>query len=1013
LWRFSKQEARLKDGSNCQITNRITLNMSYKVLKIGQKNSLLSSIFLKAVLLLLMTLVTSNHSNAQTRLSQEAWVDSVYNHLTLYERIGQLFMVRAYSRGDINESEKIKNLIYNNNIGGVCFFQGIPEKQVQLTNQYQSMSKVPLMIAMDAEWGMGMRFPDRAMNFPKQLTLGAIQDNNLIYEFGKEVAEQCKRMGVHINFAPVADINNNPNNPVINDRSFGENKNNVAAKSIAYFKGLQENGVMACGKHFPGHGDTDIDSHYDLPVIHHDMKRLENMELYPFREMITAGVDAFMIAHLHIPAIDNRENRATTLSQKAVDELLRKKMKFNGLIITDALDMKGVSKHFKSGELELEAFLAGNDILLLSEDVFKAQKLISDKITSGEIKKSFLEASVKRILRAKYKYVIHQSKILDESKVTEFLNRPEAHSIKSKLIENAITLVSNKSDVVPFKNINGKIFLTIAIGTPKKNEFQHRIDNYALAKHYNASKEISREKYHEITNALKIADHVIVSLHDLGKSPKNNFGITPSAIELIKDIQKQSNMVLCVFGSPYSLKNFEDIETMVLAYEDDALTRDITAQSLFGAHDIKGHLPVSASENMKEGMGILKPSLGRLGFAIPERMKVSSQKLMLIDSIAEEIISKQAAPGCQILVAKDGKVVWNKAYGYFDYEKKNPVTTEALYDIASITKILAGTFSTMYLYDQKKLDIHQPLSHYLPELADEKIGNVHLDKLLSHYGGLKAYIPFYKQTLLSEKGNHSINPTYYTARRTEEFGLPVAKRLFMRTDFADTIFEQIYKSDIRPFSKYLYSDLGFIIIPKIIERITGEKFDLLLDTVFYRSLGMQKTAFNPLLRFPAQNIVPSEKDDYWRMQIVQGTVHDMTAAMLGGVSGHAGLFSNSLDLAIAMQMLLNGGTYGGVRYFDSKTIETFTSRAKYSSRRALGFDMKELNSHNSRNMGDKASSLSFGHLGFTGTCVFVDPVHNLIYVFLSNRTYPTMENKKLQKEEYRKVIHDYIYAALL
>ncbi len=940
---------------------------------------------------------------------EETWVDSIFETLTLDQKIGQMMMIRAFSKGDKSEEKKILALIEKEDVGGICFFQGSPNEQLRLNNLYQSKSKTPLLIAMDGEWGLGMRHRDSTISYPKQLMLGAIQDNNLIYEMGKDIGRQCKRIGVNVNFAPVADVNNNIHNPVINDRSFGEDKINVAAKSYAYMQGLQEAGVLASAKHFPGHGDTDVDSHHDLPIIKHDMDRLNNIELFPFKSLINLGIGSIMVAHLHIPALDKRSNRATTLSRPTVYDLLRTQLRFDGLIFTDAMEMKGVTKHFESGQADAEAVLAGNDIVLLPLDVVKAKAKIKAYIHEGKINQEQIDQSVRRILRAKYRYKNYDQ--LPAVGLREELNSNTYLSLKSKLIEEALTLVSNEDQIVPIKNQNQK-FLSVALGASEKTAFQKRLDDYGKFQHISHSRITLDQKAKTIYSA-KSKDVIIISLHNKGKKASNNFGLSQIELDFIQEISRKKTTILVLFGSPYALINFDQLDNVIVAYDSDNLIQDITAQSLFGVNPFLGKLPVTASPKYHLNLGITTPALGRLGFSIPERVGMNSSILNRINLVADTIMKTKAAPGCQVLLARKGKIIWHKAYGHFTYENKKEVSKEHIYDLASITKVLASTLSIMKLEEESEIDIDLPLQTYLPVADTSNKKDISLKAMMAHHGKLKPWIPFYENTIIKKKKKTSLNPAYYSETLKDSFSIPVAEHLFLRSDYTDTIVSKILGSDLRETDDYRYSDLGFYLAGFCVENKCLSSLDRYVNNTFYKPLGLHKTLFNPLNKIPKEAIIPSEKDDYFRNQTLQGEVHDMGAAMMGGVSGHAGLFSNAYEVSILAQMLLNGGYYGGRQYFKPRTIERYTQRHPFSTRRGIGFDMKELDRDKTLNISKLASDRTYGHYGFTGTAVFIDPIYDLVYVFLSNRTYPSMNNNKLNKNNYRTTIQSIAYEAIM
>ena len=945
-------------------------------------------------------------------IRNDQWAQQILDSMSLDEKLGQLFMIRAHSDLGQEHIDEVKRQIKKYHVGGLCFFQGTPEKQAKLTNEYQQLSKTPLLIAVDAEWGLGMRFKKTAISFPRQLTLGAIQDNRLIYEMGKEVAEQCRRIGIHVNFAPVVDVNNNPENPVINNRSFGEDRYNVSAKSYHYMQGMQENKLMACAKHFPGHGDTDVDSHLDLPVINHSRQRLDSIELYPFRIMADKGIQSMMIAHLQVPAIDSRENTPTTLSYNAIGKILRNEMQFDGLIYTDALEMEGVAKHYETGEVEYKALMAGNDVLVLPKNMDKAMNYLKKKIQDGSLTEERVNQSVRRILKSKYQLELDNYYPVKMENIDKDINNKEALALKSKLIENAITLVRTTGNLLPIKEVKERKFASLAFGTSKKTAFQTRLDSYAKVKHIQSPKKVSPEKSAAILNDLRGHDVVFVSFHDMSKYASKNFGIDPSSIELLKMISAQRKVVVSIFGSPYSLKYFDQEEVVLVAYEEDNMTQDLTAQAIFGVNPISGRLPVSASDRSRFGDGTSTQAVLRLGYSIPERVGMSSDSLARIAKMAKEIIKKNAAPGCQILVVKDRKIVYNEAFGYHTYSKKKPVNTDMMYDLASITKVAATTLSVMKMQEQGSLDVGANIGTYFPESIGSNKENLNIKDVMAHHASLIGWVPFYKETITANKRNPLPMWKYYRKTADEIFSVPVVSSLFMTKDYESKIWEQLFNTDLRSNNNYRYSDLGFIMLKQIIKNQSQLNLDEYADTHFYAPMGLRNMTFNPWKRGSIADIPPTENDNYFRRKKIQGYVHDMGAAMMGGVSGHAGLFSNAEDLAVLFQMLLNGGYYGGYSYLNNYTISEFTKRHPRSTRRGIGFDLKELNPDRKLNMAKEASDNTFGHIGFTGTCVWADPDENLIFIFLSNRTYPTMRRNILNRDEYRPRIHSIVYGAI-
>ncbi|MDP5091275.1 MAG: beta-N-acetylhexosaminidase, partial [Saprospiraceae bacterium] len=569
--------------------------------------------------------------------AEKQWVDSIFQQLTVKQKIAQLIMIRAHSDKGADHIAQVEELIKKYEVGGLCFFQGTPTKQISLVNQYQSISKVPLLVGIDGEWSLGMRLKE-TMSFPRALMLGAIQNNELIYKMGREIGIQMKRVGVHVNFAPVADVNNNAANPVINTRSFGEDRENVTQKCIAYMKGMQEEGILACAKHFPGHGDTNVDSHYDLPIIPHNRSRLDSIELYPFQALAKQGIASFMVGHLNVPALDDRPNRPSTLSKSMVTGIAREQMSFNGLIFTDALEMKGVTKHFEKGQTEAEAILAGNDVLLLPEDVLAAITTIEKYLLDGTIDTAQIDASVKRVLSAKYKVGLHTFKPLSLEGVYKDLHKPSALTNRAQLIKEAITLVKNEKNFLPIKRIDTLSLASLSIGAEYITPFQKRLLSYGKIESFQVGKEISTEQQNALLAKLSAKECVIVGLHDMNAFSAKNFGFTQSELNFLKRLNEKTKLILVVFGSPYSLIHFENIPVLISAYEADSLTQDLTAQALFGVFALKGKLPVSVTKNMHFGDGIITKGGMRMGYSSPEIHRMSADTLGHLKNIIQQAI---------------------------------------------------------------------------------------------------------------------------------------------------------------------------------------------------------------------------------------------------------------------------------------------------------------------------------------------------------------------------------------
>ena len=937
---------------------------------------------------------------------QQAWVDSVYNSMTLKERIGQLFMVDVFSSDPKSKTDAIKTLIKNNHIGGVIFSKGGPMRQAKLNNEFQAISKVPLMIAMDAEWGLAMRL-DSTYAFPWNMTLGAIRDNKTVEEVGRQIGLQNKRLGVNINFAPVVDINVNPENPIIGNRSFGEDRENVTQKSVAFIKGMQSVGVLGSAKHFPGHGDTNQDSHKTLPTIPFSRKRLDSIEMYPYKRVIDAGIASVMVAHLNVPALEDRAGYPTSLSQKVVTGLLKDSLGFQGLIFTDALNMKGASNFKEPGLIDLEAFKAGNDILLISENVPKAAAKIEEAFKNGTITEARLSRSVKKILFAKFKVGLNDYKPVDTTNLYEDLNTPEDEVVYRRAMAQALTVLKNNEAILPVKDLEDKKIAYVELGDDSGAAFYQAMRKYADVT------KISANTNSEYLKKLADYNYVIIGFHRSNDTPWKSYELSATAISTIESIASVKPTVLDLFVRPYALLKLTDtsnIEGIIMSYQNSDIAQQLSAELIFGAIGAEGRLPVSIGKNFKINTSFETGTLRRLKYGIPEEEGMDSEKLKGVDKLMQEGLTDLMFPGAQVLVARHGKVIFEKAYGYHTYTKKQPVRLDDVYDLASMTKILATLPLLMQQYDAGNLKLDSKLGELLPELKGTNKQNITVKEVLSHYGRLKPWIPFYTATF-DESGK--LSKDYYRTRPEEPFTLKVAEDVYLRKDYPDTIVKIIADSDLLSRHVYKYSDLSYFLFKKYLEESLGSDLDTLTQERFYKPLGAYRMGYKPLSWSAKNKIIPSENDTYWRMQQVQGYVHDMGAAMEDNIGGHAGLFSNANDVAIMMQMYLQNGYYGGKRYFSKQTMKAFNTcyYCGEKVRRGVGFDKPQLGT-----VGPTCgcvSKSSFGHSGFTGTFTWADPESGILYVFLSNRTFPTAENRKLIHSNLRTRIQEVIQNSII
>lgn len=938
-------------------------------------------------------------------IAQVKWVDSLMVQLDVDQKIGQLFMVAAFSNKDKKHTDFIENLINRYHLGNLIFMQGSAEGHARLINKYQEISKVPMLIAVDGEWGLNMRIKN-TINYPYNMALGAIRDDKLITEFGRRIGRHIKRVGIHVNFAPVVDINTNPKNPIIGNRSFGEDKYDVTEKSIQFVKGIQSEKVMACAKHFPGHGDTSQDSHKTLPTVDFSADRIDEVELYPYYKLFETGLGSIMTAHLRIPSLEPNDQLPTSLSYNVVTKIAKERMKFKGLIFTDALNMKGASNYAKPGEIDLHAFQAGNDILLFPENVPAAINEIKKALDQKTVSMERLDESVRKILMAKYWAGLNNYKPVVIENITKDINAFKDKVFNQKLVENSITMVKNDG-ILPIKDLANNKIAYVKLGKGNNSKFVSRLNDYAKVD------VVSGKNLDEILTRLKGYKTVIVGFHTT-TGAYASYKIADEDLVKLQSIARKHKVILDIFASPYSLLNFKsftNIEGIIVSYQSSDLAHDVSAQMIFGALDIKGKLPVNINEEFPMGYGLYLANINRLGYALPESVGLDSYKLSRIDSIAKVVIDSVMAPGLQVLVARHGKVVYRKNFGYYTYDKKKKVTNESIYDLASVTKILGGLPMIMKAEEEGKFNLDTPLGDLMPVLKDSNKDTITVKEALSHYGKLKPYIAYYR--VLVEGENNDLMPKYFHKTPSSKYSIKVANNIYLRTDYLDTIFQLIAEAPQREDLQYKYSGLPFYLFKDYMEKEYKKPLDKLNDEYFYAPLGATTLTYNPLDKFKKSLIVPTENDDFFRHQLLQGTVHDEGAAMLGGISGNAGLFANSNDVAKMMQMYLQKGYYGGRSYFKPETFEMFNNRyfEEEGVRRGLGFDKPQLD--DSMATCGCVSFKSFGHSGYTGTYTFVDPETEIVYIFLSNRVYPTRNNNKLGKEDIRPKVQQLIQDAIV
>jgi len=952
------------------------------------------------ILLLNISFVFSQDIYSSLIQSEKKWVDSVYTSLTLEEKVSQLFI--NWVSPEQSDFNVIRKLVEEDKIGGLIFSIGTTNSHIEWLNKFQTIAKTPLLVAMDAEWGPSQRLTD-VFAHPWNMTLGAIQDNSLVRDISMRMAEQNKALGIHYNFSPSVDVNNNSKNPIIGNRSFGEDPNNVYLKAKAYIQGHKDAGVFTSIKHFPGHGDTDKDSHKTLPVINGDIKRLNNVELYPFRRLIEDGIaESIMLAHLSVPALD--EKYPSSLSYKTVNNLLRDDYEFNGITITDALDMKGVLQD-PNINVDLRAFEVGNDIILMSTNVSQGVKLISESFKKGKISESRLSSSVKKILSLKAKSNLKNFKNISTENILSKVNTSKDTLLYSKAMSSAITLVKNTNNILPLTN--NKKYLHVAFGENDRGDHLYdKMNKYLNVDTY------TNDDITPLFNKTKY-DGILISYHGSSKSPYASNIIPNEIVEKINSISVNNNVVLNLFLNPYSLNSFksiENFESIVIGYQNNMISQEVLADLLFGVSSFKGKIPVS-NNFFKVNHGLTFNKKNIIGFSRPSYEGFDTARLSYLDSIAKNAIDSMMTPGIQMLVSRKGKIVYNKSFGYHTYEKVNKLENNHVFDLSSITKILATMPLVLQEFDNKNISLETNLSELFPKKKLNEKGSISLKEMLSHYARLRPWIPFYEETLNRKEKPKS---RFYKSNSKSTFSTRVSENLFLKSNYREKIFKSILDSELRDTLEYKYSDLPFYFLKFWFEDLYNKPLNILANEKIFEPLGLKRTMFNPHESISLEEIVPSERDDFFRHSKLHGYVHDEGAAMLGGISGHAGLFSNAYEVAIVLQAMIQKGSYNNQRLFSENSFNTFNYcyYCDNDNRSGVGFDKPQVEGKHGSTFGG-VSMNSFGHYGYTGSIAWADPDEEIIFIFLSNRTYPTRKNTLLQTSNVRTRAQEIVYKSLI
>ena len=937
---------------------------------------------------------------------QQQWVDSLYNQMTLKEKVGQLFMPMVFTEKDSTHYNNTLNLVREHKLGGLVFSLGGPIEQSHWLNRFQAASKTPLLIAMDAEWGVAMRL-DSVQAFPWPMTLGAVKDTTLLRAIGKRMGIQEKRLGIHFSFSPVLDINTNPKNPIIGNRSYGASSERVVRQARAVMQGHHDAGILTSGKHFPGHGDTAQDSHKTLPTVTFSAERIQQVELEPYRQLIREGLSSVMVAHLNVPSI-TEEGLPTSLSKDVIQDILMKQLDFKGLVVTDALNMKGVSEYSKVRNIDLTAFLAGHDLLLISNDIPKGIQAIAAAYQKGIVTEERLSHSVKKILKAKYKVGLHEYQPVKTDNLFEDLNTVEDEQLYTEAMGKALTLLKNENEVLPLKS--EKTIGHLALGEDSSTVFLNQLKKYGDIKSF---KDIS------VSNALEKTanvDTLIVSFHRSNENPWKASDFSEEQLQIVRKLAQYKTLILAVFVKPYALAPLERIEginALLMSYQNSSQSQQLSADAIFGAQALLGRLPVNVSESFQESTGIDLDVPHRLGFASPASQGFDPKQLERVDELAKTAIDSMMTPGMRILVARKNKIIYDKNFGYHTYKKTQAVGSNAIYDLASLTKILGTLPLVMQAVAEGELTFETTVEELVPEWSDSNKAKLRLKEMLSHQAYLFPWIPFYKETLNS-KGFPK--KKMYQAKASEKFALPVTQNLFLKSDFEKEMYQQIKESvllDSLDSGESKYSDLPYYILKKYFERSSGMDYDQLVEEKVFRPLGLERITYRPLERFSKDEIVPSEIDSYFRHTELHGTVHDMGAAMQSGVGGHAGLFGDAYAVATIMQLYLQGGKYSGIQLLQKEVIDAFNQCyfCEQGGRRGVGFDKPQLEGKHQSTCGCVSKS-SFGHSGYTGTYTWADPEEEIIIVILANRTYPN-NDFSFSKSNIRTRIQERIYEALI
>jgi beta-N-acetylhexosaminidase len=948
-------------------------------------------------------------------LAEDFWVKEAMDSMTIDEKIAQLMMVTVYPRQSAADKARMISTIRSLKPGGILIMQGSPVKTASWINEFQESSDVPLLVAIDGEWGLSMRI-DSTTRYPYAQAIGAIGDSTYLFQMGRDLARQMKMMGIHMNFAPVADVSTNPENPVINFRSFGEDKINVSQKAWYLANGMQSEWVIPVAKHFPGHGDTETDSHKELPVIAHSKSRIDAVESFPFRYLASKGINGIMTAHLNVPALDD-SGAPSSLSEKIVTGYLREEIGYKGFVVTDAMNMQGVLTG--NGSPVVEALRAGNDMLEFVVDLPKAIADVKQALASGRLTEKDINEKCSRVLALKRWAGLHLYEPAETINLTSRLNSPYFEVTNRKLIKGSFTVLTNNK-ALPVQDFANLKIASVMIGADGETAFQKMMNRYARVDHFFLRKDASERDVAALRRTLDNYNLIIAGVQGINLYPSGAYGTSAAQRFALADFIRDNRVVTVFFGNAYALKHFENVhqsDGLILAYQNNQLTQELAAQAVFGAFDLNGRLPVTIDNRFPVTSGIEVKKNQTFAYTIPEEAGLNSARLTYcIDSLANLGMKKKAFPGLQVLVARNGEVVFHKCYGHHTYYEEQAVTHDDLYDWASLTKVTGPLPSLMKLVDEKKFSLDAPFSTYWPDFSGTDKGKIPVRDYLTHQARLPAWIPFWRMGL-DKDGN--LSREIFSTQPSDKFSIRISNQLYLNNNFKKAIYDTIRNCASLPLRKYVYSDLSFHLYPEIISNLTGTPYETYITENFFKPLGAVSVTYNPYLHFPLERIIPTETDDFFRKEKLRGFVHDEGAAMLGGVSGNAGLFGTTSDLAKIFQMYLQKGYFAGKQFISPETIDEFT-RIQFrenKNRRGLGFDKPYIDNHKNK-LKDaypavSASRNSFGHTGYTGIMAWADPDSGILFIFMSNRVHPTRENSAMFDLNIRPAMHQAIYDSLV